>query len=52
MNAPPDTGFDLLAAQLAAQAARIARTRRAEQRAGNARWRSPRLLWPNFTSGD
>ncbi|MEO1968840.1 MAG: hypothetical protein ABGW87_09030 [Sphingomonadaceae bacterium] len=52
MTAPPDSGFERLALQLTEQAARIARARRAEQRAGDAHWRSPRLLWPNFTSGD
>ena len=41
-------GFERLAAALTREAARLARARAAERRAGDARWRNPRLLWPRF----
>lgn len=44
-----DDGFARLSDALTRHAARLARARAAERRAGDARWRSPRLLWPNFT---
>lgn len=40
--------FSRLAEALTRHAARLARSRAAESRAGDARWRSPRLLWPDF----
>lgn len=45
------SGFDSLAAALTRQAARLARARAAERRAGDARSRSPRLLWPDLGEG-
>ena len=43
------TGFDRLAAALTRHAARLAAARLRERRGGDARWRSPALLWPRFT---
>jgi hypothetical protein len=44
----PPADLDRLAAALLRHANRLARTRAAERRAGDARSRSPRLLWPSF----
>lgn len=43
------SGFDTLAAALLRHAEALARTRARERRAGDAKWRSARLLWPRFT---
>ncbi|MBX9896645.1 MAG: hypothetical protein K2Y17_01870 [Qipengyuania sp.] len=45
----PRTSFDGLAEALERHAARLAKARAAERRGGDAKWRSPRLLWPQFT---
>lgn len=45
-------GFERLAAALAREAARLARARNIERRAGDAKWRSPRVLWPRFAGED
>ncbi len=44
----PLKDFASLAEALGRHAERLARTRAAERRAGDARWRSPRLLWPDL----
>ena len=50
------SGFETLAKALTRHAARLARARAIERRAGDsrvgARWRSPHLLWPGFTGED
>jgi hypothetical protein len=43
------TGFSTLAEALTRHAERLAKARAVERRSGDARWRSPRLLWPRFT---
>ena len=40
--------FAGLSDALLRHAARLARARAAERRAGDAKWRSPRLLWSDF----
>lgn len=45
---PPLKDFTSLAEALARHAERLARSRAAERRAGDAKWRAPRLLWPDF----
>ena len=44
----PPADFARLAAALTRHAERLAQARAAERRAGDARSRSPRLLWPSF----
>jgi hypothetical protein len=45
---PPPKDFASLAEALNRQAERLAKARAAERRAGDAKWRSPRLLWPSL----
>lgn len=45
---PPLKDFASLAEALNRHAERLAKARAAERRSGDARWRSPRLLWPSF----
>ena len=49
MSRPSD--FAGLAATLTRHAERLARAHAAERRGGDRKWRSPRLLWPDFTEG-
>ncbi|WP_165961076.1 hypothetical protein [Qipengyuania sediminis] len=46
------TGFEHSAARLLRHAQALAHARARERRAGDAKWRSPRLLWPRFTGED
>ena len=46
MTRPAD--FTTLAEALTRHAARLAKARAAERRGGDAYWRNPRLLWPDF----
>lgn len=43
------TEFASLAEALNRHAERLARARAVERRSGDARWRNPRLLWPDLT---
>ena len=47
MTSSPD--FARFVDALNRHAARLARARAVERRAGDAKWRSPRLLWPQST---
>lgn len=44
----PEPGFARLADALTRHAKHLVQTRATARRAGDARWRNPRLLWPNF----
>lgn len=46
MTRPAD--FTTLAEALTRHAARLAKARASERRGADARWRSTRLLWPDF----
>ena len=52
MSPPSHGDFARLTAALTRHAERLVRARAAARRAGDAKWRSPRLLWPVFAGED